>query len=420
VSGHKVGPDYIDPSYHALATGRPGRNLDPYLQAVERVVPLFLHGAAGADVAVVEGVMGLFDGALGTEGFASTAHVARLLDAPVVLVVDASAVGRSVAATVHGFATFDPAVRLGGVILNKLGSPRHETELRAAIGPLGVPVLGALHRDPDIPAPSRHLGLVPVAEREADAARMLARLRVWAAAGIDLDAVLRVARAAPPVAGVPWDAAAEVRGAVGGITVAAAGGRAFSFRYAENLELLRAAGVRVVDVDPLRDERLPDACAGLVFGGGFPEVHAAELSANQPLRAAVAAAVRAGVPVVAECAGLTYLCERLDGLPMTGVLPARARMTERGALGYRTATAGATGFLAAEGEQVTGHEFHRTEVLPRHGERPAWRWDGQPEGFATDRVHASYLHVHWAGHPQLAGAFAAAAQRHAAGEAVRG
>jgi len=297
VSGHKVGPDYIDPSYHALATGRPGRNLDPYLQATERVVPLFLHGAAGADVAVVEGVMGLFDGALGTDGFASTAHVARLLDAPVVLVVDASAAGRSVAATVHGFATFDPGVRLGGVILNKLGSQRHEDELRSAIEPLGFPVLGALRRSDGIHAPSRHLGLVPVAEREREAAEMLAQLELWAADGIDLDAVLRVARAAPALAGVPWDAAVEgcpqsgvrdVQRPQSGfrdipaapITVAAAAGRAFSFRYTENLELLRAAGVEVVDVDPLRDERLPEGCAGLYFGGGFPEVHAEELSAN--------------------------------------------------------------------------------------------------------------------------------------------
>lgn len=419
VSGHKVGPDYIDPSYHALATGRPGRNLDPYLQAVERVVPLFLHGSAGADVAVVEGVMGLFDGALGTDGFASTAHVARLLDAPVVLVVDASAAGRSAAATVHGFATFDPAVRLGGVILNKLGSQRHEDELRAAIRPLGVPVLGALRRAEGIHAPSRHLGLVPVAERETEAARMLARLRVWAAGGIDLDAVLRVARSAPPIAGLPWDASAALA-SVGEVTIAAAAGQAFSFRYAENLELLRAAGAHVVDVDPLRDEALPEDCAGLYFGGGFPEVHAAELAANESLRAAVAAAVRAGTPVVAECAGLTYLCESLDGVAMTGVLPAQARMTERRTLGYRTATAATGSFLADAGVQVTGHEFHRTTVEPTHGEQPAWHWQGRTEGFATDHVHASYLHVHWAGHPQLAHAFAAAARRHAAGQVVRG
>ncbi|MGH3994020.1 MAG: cobyrinate a,c-diamide synthase, partial [Pseudonocardiaceae bacterium] len=207
--------------------------------------------------------------------------------------------------------------------------------------------------------------------------------------------------------------------------VAAAAGKAFSFRYPENLELLRAAGVEVVDVDPLADERLPAGCGGLYFGGGFPEVHAAELSANEPLRAAVVRAAARGVPVVAECAGLTYLCRQLDERPMTGVLPAEARMTSRRTLGYRTATAAAPSFLAAEGEQVTGHEFHRTQVTPDSGQSgpsAAWRWGEQREGFvAAPQVHASYLHVHWAGHPQLAAAFANAAARAArAAEVIRG
>ncbi|MDV6013725.1 cobyrinate a,c-diamide synthase [Haloechinothrix sp. LS1_15] len=420
VSGHKVGPDYIDPSYHALATGRPGRNLDPYLQGEERVVPLLLHGAhAGrqAEVAVVEGVMGLFDGALGSEGYASTAHVARLIDAPVVLVIDASAAGRSAAAMVHGFATYDPRVRLAGVILNKLGSPRHETELRDAIEPLGVPVLGALHREDGIHAPSRHLGLVPVGERESEASAVLGRLRDWVAHGMDLDAVMRVAYQAPGVHGRPWDPAEQLEpvgntgGVAGqnGVTVAAAAGQAFTFRYAENMELLRAAGVEVVDVDPLADQSLPPGCAGLYFGGGFPEVHVEALASNAALRAEIAAAVGRGVPVVAECAGLTYLCRELDGEPMTGVLDATATMTGRRTLGYRAATVASESFLAPAGARVTGHEFHRTQVTPRHGQRPAWRWQDSEEGFVTPTVHASYLHVHWAGHPALAYRFAAAA-----------
>ncbi|MFB9727083.1 cobyrinate a,c-diamide synthase [Haloechinothrix salitolerans] len=414
VSGHKVGPDYIDPSYHALATGRPGRNLDPYLQAEERVVPLFLHGATGADIAVVEGVMGLFDGALGSDGFASTAHVARLLEAPVVLVVDASAAGRSAAAMVHGFATYDPSVTLAGVILNKVGSERHETELRSAIERLGIPVLGALHRTDGIHAPSRHLGLVPVGERETEATAMLERLRTWVTGGVDLEAVRRVADAAPPLLGVPWDAATALGASGGpGPVVAAAGGRAFTFRYAENIELLRAAGVDVVDVDPAVDERLPEGCAGLYFGGGFPEMHAEDLSANEPLRAEVAAAAARGLPVVAECAGLTYLCRELDGLPMAGVLDATAAMTPKRTLGYRTARAVGDSVLASAGDTVTGHEFHRTAVSPAHGRQAAWRFhgrhEGTVEGFAEAGVHASYLHVHWAGHPALARRFAASA-----------
>jgi cobyrinic acid a,c-diamide synthase len=410
VSGHKVGPDFIDPSYHALATGLPARNLDPFLQGEQRVVPLFLHGARNAEIAVIEGVMGMFDGMLGTEGYSSTAHVAQLLDAPVVLVVDASAASRSVAAVVHGFAHYDPNVRLAGVILNKLGSQRHEDEIRAALHPTGIPVLGALRRNEEIHAPSRHLGLVPVAERAAESERFLPRLAAWIAGGVDLDAVRRVARSAPPLPGVPWDPAAEVDPLPAGTrpVLAAAGGPAFTFRYTETVELLAAAGVDVVDVNPLVDAGLPEGCAGLYFGGGFPEVHAEELSANSALRSQVAAAIRRGMPVAAECAGLLYLCRELDGLPMVGVVDAVGRMTKRGALGYRRATAVDDSVLAARGEQVTGHEFHRTEILPETGERPAWRWDDRADGFATDTLHASYLHVHWAGHPSIAGRFAQA------------
>ncbi len=411
VSGHKVGPDFIDPSYHALATGLPARNLDPFLQGEDRLVPLLRHGSRAAELAVIEGVMGLYDGQLGTEGFASTAHVARLLDAPVVLVVDASAASRSVAALVLGFRHYDPEIRLAGVILNKLGSQRHEDEIRAALHRTGIPVLGALRRSDDIHAPSRHLGLVPAGERAAESHRMLPRLASWIAEGVDLDAVVRVARNAPPLAGPAWSPEAEWSGPRA--VVAAAAGEAFTFRYTETVELLAAAGVDVVDVDPLRDKALPEGCAGLYFGGGFPEVHADELSANGPLRAAVAAAAGRGMPIVAECAGMLYLCRELDDLPMAGVLDATARMRPRGALGYRKARALSANVLAEAGQEVTGHEFHRTEVRPRHGGTPAWEWNGEPEGFTTANVHASYLHVHWAGHPALAQRFADAVHVHA-------
>ncbi|MTD52715.1 cobyrinate a,c-diamide synthase [Amycolatopsis pithecellobii] len=402
VSGHKVGPDFIDPSYHALATGRPPRNLDPFLQSEELLVPLLLHGAA--ELAVIEGVMGLFDGALGTEGFASTAHVARLLDAPVVLVVDASAASRSVAATVLGFARYDPRLELAGVILNKLGSQRHEDEIRAAVAPTGIPVLGALRRSEDIHAPSRHLGLVPAGERAAESQRLLPELASWVAGGVDLDAVVRVARDASRLSGKPWEPTGSWDGRRK--VIAAAAGQAFTFRYTETAELLSAHGIDVVDVDPLRDKELPDGCAGLYFGGGFPEAHAEGLSANAPLREEIATAVHKGMPVVAECAGLLYLCRELDGQPMVGVLDAQARMTKRGALGYRKASVPSTHLLGGAGMSVTGHEFHRTEVLPRQGKTPAWEWDGRAEGFATRTLHASYLHVHWAGHPGLAKSFA--------------
>ncbi|WP_435069994.1 cobyrinate a,c-diamide synthase [Amycolatopsis thermoflava] len=406
VSGHKVGPDFIDPGYHSLATGRPPRNLDPFLQGEDLLVPLLRHGSAGADIAVIEGVMGLFDGQLGTEGYASTAHVARLLGAPVVLVVDASAASRSVAAMVLGFARYEPGVEIAGVILNKLGSPRHEEEIRAALVRTGIPVLGALRRSDDIHAPSRHLGLVPAAERDAESRELLPKLAAWVADGVDLEAIVRVARTAGPLSALAWEPTGSYSGPRR--VVAAAAGPAFTFRYTETVELLAASGVDVVDLDPLHDKVLPEGCAGLYFGGGFPEVHVEDLSANAPLREELAAAIRSGMPVVAECAGLLYLCRELDGLPMVGALDASAEMTKRGALGYRTASAAQDHLLARAGERVTGHEFHRTVVTPRAGAVAAWEWDGVAEGFASSTLHASYLHVHWAGHPALAHRFAAA------------
>ena len=415
VSGHKVGPDYIDPGYHALATGRPGRNLDPHLVGEELLVPLLLHGSSTpvpADVAVVEGVMGLYDGALGRDGFASTAHVAGVIGAPVVLVVDISHASRSVAAVVHGMATFDPAVTVAGVVLNKAGSARHAEEVRRSVDALGIEVLGVLHRDDGIVAPSRHLGLVPAAER-ADAAAALDRLADQIARDVDLERVLEIARSAADLDGTAWDPVAALGDAAGSAgpdepVVAVAGGRAFTFRYAETVELLRAAGLRPVEFDPTTDAELPAGTAGIYLGGGFPEVHAEELSANASMRASLAAAIRRGVPTVGECAGLLYLCGTVDGAPMVGVLDAEAGMTPGLTLGYRTAVAVENNLLARKGETITGHEFHRTAVSGPDPRDPAWDLGDSTDGVAGPNLHASYLHVHWAGHPQLAARFAEA------------
>ncbi|MFJ6918377.1 cobyrinate a,c-diamide synthase [Streptomyces sp. NPDC101133] len=416
VSPHKVGPDYIDPGYHALATGRVGRNLDAYLCGPELVGPLFLHGARGCDIAVVEGVMGLYDGAAGEGELASTAQVAKLLRAPVVLVVDASSQSRSVAALVHGFVSWDPEVRIGGVILNKVASDRHEVLLREAVDSVGVPVLGVLRRAAPVETPSRHLGLVPVAERGSDAVDAVAAMGAQVAAGCDLEALVGLARAAGPLPGgsapwtpgpmpthhpTRWDKGSPQR-------VAVAGGAAFTFSYAEHSELLAAAGAEVVTFDPLRDEELPEGTAGLVIGGGFPEVYAAELSANEPLRKSVAELAFSGAPVAAECAGLLYLCRELDGLPMCGVLDAAARMSERLTLGYRDAVAVSDSALAGAGTRMRGHEFHRTVVEPGAGAAPAWGMrapERRVEGFVERGVHASYLHTHWAAEPGVARRF---------------
>ncbi|MCY0941962.1 cobyrinate a,c-diamide synthase [Streptomyces antarcticus] len=445
VSPHKAGPDYIDPGYHALATGRPGRNLDAFMCGPDLVPALFAHGAAGCDLAVVEGVMGLYDGAAGRGELASTAQVAKLLRAPVVLVVDASSQSRSVAALVHGFASFDPQVRLGGVILNKVGSDRHEVMLREALDEAGMPVLGVLRRAPQVAAPSRHLGLVPVAERRADALASVAALAEQVRRGCDLDALMALARTAPPLHCEPWSPSDAVASAGAGTStgtgtggpataagpgtaagsadavpglrggrpvVAVAGGPAFTFSYAEHAELLTAAGAEVVVFDPLRDEVLPENTGGLVIGGGFPEVYAPELSANEALRRSVAAFAAAGGPVAAECAGLLYLGRSLDGKPMCGVLDADARMSERLTLGYREAVAVSDSALAPAGTRLRGHEFHRTVIEPGAGAAPAWGFthpERRVEGFVQQGVHASYLHTHWAAEPSVARRFARAA-----------
>ncbi|RYC04932.1 cobyrinate a,c-diamide synthase [Nocardioides ganghwensis] len=428
VSGHKVGPDYIDPGYHALATGRPGRNLDPHLVGEERLVPLLLHGAAGADVAVIEGVMGLYDGQIGGDGFASTAHVAAVTRTPVVLVVDISSASRTIAATIHGLCTWapdpsQPPVDVVGVILNKAGSARHADEVVRSIGEM-VPVLGILQRDDGIEAPSRHLGLVPAGER-ADAAVALDRLAGQIAERVDLERVVRLASGAPGLAGVPWSPSEALgfdtlvpRCATGDRPrIAVAGGRAFTFRYAETVELLRAAGAVVVELDPLTDTRLPDGTTGLYLGGGFPEMHAAELGANERLRRDLRTAIARGLPTVAECAGLLYLCESVRGpdgpaVPMVGAIDATAEMAPRLTLSYRTATAPTDNLLARAHEQVTGHEYHRTRLTRATTGDAAWLMPDRA-GVATHSLHASYLHTHWAGHPQLAARFVAAAAAYA-------
>jgi cobyrinic acid a,c-diamide synthase len=455
VQGFKVGPDYIDPSHHALASGRPGRNLDAFLSGPELIAPLVRHGSRGAEIAVIEGVMGMFDGASGRGELASTAQVAKLLQAPVLLVLDASAMARSAAAIVHGYRTFDPDVNVAGVIFNRVGSDHHEQLLREAIDDLGPPtppVLGALRRDERIATPERHLGLVPAGEREPAARAALEALAEAMGRYTDLEAIERVARGAPELAGAswsPWPADAPGAGVSGagapgagapeaeapthaeGARIALAAGPAFSFHYEENLELLRAAGAELAPFDPLSDEALPEDACALLLAGGFPEVYGAELEANAGLRAQVAAFAASGRPVLAECGGLLYLARELDGREMCGALPLRARMSERLTLGYRDAVAAsATPWLDA-GERVRGHEFHYTQVEPTGavangapdaaagagsspGLAPAWtlsaRGNERAEGYAGGGIQASYLHVHWAAHPQLARRFAHAAR----------
>lgn len=420
VAPFKVGPDFIDPGYHGLAAGRPGRNLDPVLVGEGLIGPLFAHGAGGADIAVIEGVMGLFDGRIGitatspAEG--STAHVAGLLGAPVILVVDARGQSQSIAALLHGFSTFDAATRVSGVILNRVGTARHEQVLRQACEQAGIPVLGAVPRAAELELPTRHLGLITAVEYGRRAQAAVAAMTALVARHVDLTAIVTTA-AGCRSADAPWDPAAAVGETPGAHpTVAMATGKAFSFGYAEHAELLRAAGADVVEFDPLADA-LPDGTDAVLLPGGFPEQFTAELSANDVVRRQINELAAAGAPVHAECAGLIYLASELDGHPMCGVLAGSARFTPHLTLAYRDAVAVADSPLYCVGQRVVGHEFHRTAVTFAERYQPAWAYRVDHDkatvrdGVAHAGVHASYLHTHPAATPGAVARFVA----HAAG-----
>ncbi|AKK27166.1 cobyrinate a,c-diamide synthase [Mycobacterium sp. EPa45] len=412
VAPFKVGPDFIDPGYHALAAGRPGRNLDPVLVPEDLIGPLYRHGSRDADIAVIEGVMGLFDGRIDeqlvTPARGSTAHVAGLLGAPVLLVVDARGQAHSIAAVLQGFSSFHPGVHIGGVILNRVGTNRHEQVLRQACEAAGVPVLGVIPRHDELAVPSRHLGLVTAVEHGEQARAAVAAMTELIGRHVDLPAVVALASSRVSVpAWAPDGVVGEPT--TGSPVVAMAAGKAFSFGYAEHRELLRAAGAEVVEFDPLTDG-LPAQTAALVLPGGFPEQYLADLSANAELRAQIRE-LACHAPVQAECGGLAYLMDDLDGHPMCGVLAGSARFTLRLTLGYREAVAVADSSLHTAGQRIVGHEFHRTTAEFTQNPESAWafRRDGRPvrEGAVRAGVHASYLHTHPAGQPHSVTRFVA-------------
>ncbi len=407
VAPAKVGPDFIDPSYHALACGRPGRNLDAWMSGPALIAPLAARAAIGADILVVEGVMGLFDGAA-DGSLSSTADIAHLLDAPVVLVVDCSAQAGSVAALVHGFSTFDERIRIAGVVLNQLGSAGHETMVREALAaaPHPIAVVGALHRDERFSWRDRHLGLIPVAEDPERIAASLAALSAVIEAGCDMEAVEAIARAAPTIAA--GDIPAPRR--VGSARIAVATGRAFTFSYPDNNEALASAGAEIVPFDPLHDTSLPADIDAVVIGGGFPEVMAEQLSANAPLLAEIRRRIANGLVTWAECGGLLWLAQSLDGHHLAAVVPAQALMTKRLTLGYRTAVAQVDNPLGPAGTELRGHEFHYSAMTPPGDALElAGRFGQGPEGFATSTMLATYLHIHLAARPDIAEHFVSAA-----------
>jgi cobyrinic acid a,c-diamide synthase len=421
----KCGPDYIDPSYHELAAGRPCYNLDAWLVPPEHIAGMLARRSAGADLALIEGVMGLFDGHAGNDDIGSSAHIARLTNTPIVIVLDVRAMARTGAALVAGLRDFDPRLRVVGVILNRVGSPRHGHMVKQAIEHhTGIPVLGALARDEVITLPERHLGLIPTAE-PGRWHTWLAEVRARIEHSVDVDRLLELARTAPPLSEAQ-DAAHRPRPLTTdplAPVIAVARDEAFSFLYEENLDLLRAGGAQIAFFSPLRDAALPHRTGALYLGGGFPELYAAQLSANRPLHGAIRAAAARGLPIYAECGGLMYLTEAvvdMDGIAhtMLGLLPGRSTMTPRLTLGYRMVRTTSDNWLWQAGETVRGHEFHYSswegrpaELEPLYTCLPdAFRPDERPEGAWRGSILASYVHVHWLACPHVAARFVAAAR----------
>ena len=414
VQPFKAGPDYIDPSYHSQVTGRPSRNLDTWMLPAEAVIELFQRAMTGNDIAVIEGVMGLYDGrkAIGDAG--STAELAKLLGAPVLLVVDSRKGGRSTAAIVGGYRDFDPDLQFAGVILNDIGSSGHlELCLQAIEHYTGLPVLGYLQRDENLTLPERHLGLVPTAEGQMDK-DFLSRLVSVCQQGFDIPRILQSAacRQLPPAAPrlFPLSPVEDV------VRLGVARDRAFSFYYQDNLDLLTAWGARLAPFSLLDDAALPPDIDGIYLGGGFPELYAAGLAANQAMKRQIKAAAASGMPVYAECGGLMYLGHSINDFEgrehaMVGAVPVTSQIDGRRlSLGYRTIEALGDGPVLQRGQTVRGHEFHWSRLKSGIETANAYRVlekDGAREGFQDNRLLASYIHLHFGACPQLAPQFVA-------------
>jgi cobyrinic acid a,c-diamide synthase len=427
VQPFKVGPDYIDPSQHAQVAGRPSRNLDSWMVPEGALRELFWRAARTADVALVEGVMGLFDGRTGAGEIGSTAHVAKLLGLPVLLVLDAAKAGRTMAAAALGCRMADPALNIVGVVLNNVASERHAEIGREAVESLaGLPVLGCIGRDAELRQEERYLGLVPGAERRVSSS-LVERATAQVEAGIDLDRLTRLATiriADVPSSGLFPDEAPPRR-----VRIAVAQDVAFSFYYQDSLDLLGAWGAELVPFSPLRDERLPEQVGGVYLGGGFPELFAIDLAVNGSMLDSIRDAARRGLPLYAECGGLMYLQEALidaDGRRhrLAGLVPGTSALIgKRLTLGYREVIARHDSPLAMAGQTVRGHEFHWSVCDPPAPETAAYELadgSGRMEGWARDNVLASYIHVHLASDPRLAPQFVAACTNQRTPSGTRG
>ncbi|WP_428845464.1 cobyrinate a,c-diamide synthase [Azotosporobacter soli] len=410
VQSYKIGPDYIDPGYHQQAGGKPSYNLDSWLMPEVRIANLLEMTAKGQDLALIEGVMGLYDG--GKNGISSTAQIAKRLQAPVVLVLDVKSAGESAAAVACGFKEYDPDVNFAGVILNRVGSHSHRQMVEEALQRRNIPVFGAVYRDGAIQLPERHLGLTPVNEHDSEA--IMLRLQAKIEAEIDVSALMKLGQSAPPFEVMqpvyPLPNGAPVR-------IAVAQDEAFSFYYPDSLAVLNGCGAELIPFSPVRDAKLPEKIDGLLLGGGFPEMFLVELAANEGLRKEIKAEAQKGMPVYAECGGLMYLCREIadftgHSYPMCNVVPARSEMRQKlQTVGYVEATALSDSILSQKGEKLRGHEFHFSEMIPDADFNWAFSFSKLRTGavycggFCQGNVLASYLHLHFAGNEMAASRF---------------
>jgi cobyrinic acid a,c-diamide synthase len=410
VQSYKVGPDYIDPGYHYLASGQRSHNLDSWLMPPDSLYEVFINTAQDNDLVLIEGVMGLYDG--GKNGISSSAAIARLLKAPVALVIDAKAMGESAAALALGYQMYDKEIDFAGVLVNRLGSQSHQSIVSEALKNRGIPVLGCVRRDDSLKMPERHLGLTPVEENDARA--LVEKLGAEISRQIDVDALFTIAKKAAPFTAQPKVQAVSASR----VRLGVAEDEAFSFYYPESLAVLTKHGAELVQFSPLSDKELPKV-DGLLFGGGFPEMFAKELTENQSMREAVYQAAQEGMPIFAECGGLMYLTKSLvdfsgEVYAMAGVIPAECCMQSKlQTVGYVEATALRSNILCSAGSTFRGHEFHFSQMTPLEEKDFPWAFEFTKNrtgakyfgGYADKNVVASYLHMHFMGQENAAEQF---------------
>ena len=402
IQSFKVGPDYIDPMFHSAVTGRPCRNLDPVLTSECYVQQCFDRHQRSAGHGLVEGVMGLFDGAVGDRDWGSTAHIAKLLNLPVVLVIDCGKLSRSVAAIVHGYRSLDPDLNVMGLILNHVSGDRHRDLLKQALEPLNIRILGILGRHEPIELPDRYLGLIPTDEINGFET-IQDRLADLGDRCLDWTALLPLLKTGNDTSVQTTHISSQQE--YEGLRIAIARDAAFNFYYEDNLDVLRELGATLVNWSPLEGE-VPPNIQGLILGGGFPEQFAERLSNNEKARSQIKTLIQAGLPTYAECGGLMYLCEELINFkhkryPMVGVIQNKVQMKRKLSLGYRKIMQNQANFLDFE-QPIIGHEFHHSQ-LQKENPTPLLRLKSVSqthlpefnEGFGSSSLYASYVHLHW-------------------------